>query len=294
MAAVFQQRRPDGCQAGGEQSMQTSLAQHYVGLLQDTWRCVLGAEAFGDDGRLVDWRGGLLPCLAELARHEVRHLFDPGRLRHPETASAMALNSFLPWRDRPGELMLAGQGPFTELRFAARCPTGVRGTPPLLDLLAASGDSLVAVAARGPDYLGRKPSRLAAAYSGATLPDGMAEWQALLADLEREPGRFRHLDAVSLLKNAIGLARTFPAHHVTLLYVFWEPSRTDELAFHRHRAEIRTFSETVQGAFVDFEARSFAELWTEWETASSEPWLREMVAELRARYAVAIEASPAL
>lgn len=274
--------------------MQTSLAQHYVGLLQDTWRCVLGAEAYGADGRLVDWRGGLLPCLAELARHEVTHLFDPGRLRHPETASAMALNSFLPWRDRPRQLMLAGQGPFTELRFAARCPTGVRGTPPLLDLLAASGDSLVAVAARGPDYLGRKPSRLAAAYSGATLPEGMAGWQALLADLEQEPGRFRHLDAVSLLKNAIGLARTFPGHHPTLLYVFWEPARADELAFHRHRAEIRTLAQTVQGAFVSFEARSFAELWAEWETASSEPWLREMVAELRARYAVAIGASPVL
>jgi len=274
--------------------MQTSLAQHYVGLLQETWRSALGREAFGDDGRLVDWRGGLLPCLAELAKHEVTHLFDPGRLRHPGTASAMALNTFLPWRDKPDQLMLAGHGPFSELRFAARCPTGVRGTPPLLDLLAANGDSLVAVAARGPDYLGRKPSRLAAAYGGLALPDNMAGWQALLVDLEQEPSRFRHLDVVSLLKNAIGLARTFPNHRLTLLYVFWEPTRTDDLAFHRHRAEIRTFAQIVQGALVAFEAKSFNELWTEWEGSNGEPWLREMVAELRARYAVAIGPPAAL
>lgn len=274
--------------------MQTSLAQHYVGLLQETWRGALGPDAYGDDGRLVDWRGGLLPCLAELAKHEVTHLFDPGRLRHPETASAMALNSFLPWRDRPGELKLAGHGPFTELRFAARCPTGVRGTPPLLDLLATNGEKLVAVAARGADYLGRKPSRLAAAYAGVTLPERMAGWQALLAELDRDSGRFRHLDAAALLKNAIGLARTFPGHRPTLLYLYWEPHRADELAFHRHRAEIRAFAQLVQDAFVGFEAKSFTALWSEWEALSGEAWLREMVAELRARYAVASDASTAL
>lgn len=206
----------------------------------------------------------------------------------------MALNSFLPWRNRPEGLTLVGQGPFTELRFAARCPTGVRGTPPLLDLLAANGDSLVAVAARGADYVGRKPSRLAAAYAGTTLPDGMAGWQALLEMLEAEPTRFRHLDAVSLLKNAIGLARTFPGRRLTLLYLFCEPTSANELAFHRHRAEIRALAQTVQGAVVAFEARSFDELWAEWEAIADAPWLREMVAELRARYAVAIGAPTAL
>ncbi len=274
--------------------MQTSLAQHYLGLLQASCRCALGPGAFGDDGRLIDWRVGLLPCLAHLARHEVTHVFDPGRLRQPEAASAMVLNSFLPWRERADRLTLAGHGPFTDLRFAARCPTGVRGTPPLLDLLAANDETLVAVVARGPDYLAHKPARLAAAYATTALPDAMDGWQALLVELLQDPGRFRHLDAATLLKNAIGLARTFPGHDLTLLYVFWEPSRADELAFHRHRAEIRALGQIVQGAFVAFEARSFVDLWREWEALSDEPWLREMVAELRARYAVASEPSPAL
>ncbi len=274
--------------------MQTSLAQHFVALLQQTWRDRLGAAAFGHDGRLVDWRRGLLPSLAGLANGEVTRLFDPARLRQPEAAAAMALNSFLPWRDMPERLQLAGHGPFTELRFLARCPTGVRGTPPLLDLLAIRGAQLVAVTARGADYLGHKPTRLAAAYEAVTLPAGMTGWQTVMASLQAEPGRYRHLDAVSLLKNAIGLARTFPGYQLSLVYLFWEPAHAEALAFHRHRAEINSLAQTVAGSLVGFAASSFDELWSEWEALSRDAWLREMVAELRARYAVAIEAPTAL
>ena len=274
--------------------MQTSLAQHYATLLQRTWRSALGTAAFGHDGRLVDWRAGLLPSLAGFADGEVRGLFDPARLRQPEAAAAMALNSFLPWREMPERLRFAGYGPFAELRYLARCPTGVRGTPPMLDLLATSGADLVAVSARGVDYLGHKPSRLAAAYQGLTLPDGMAGWQSLMEGLEAEPGRYRHLDAVSLLKNAIGLARTFPGYRLALVYLFWEPETAEALAFHRHRAEIRNLAQTVSGSLVTFSALSFSELWAEWEEQNGEPWLREMVSELRARYAVAPEASTAV
>jgi hypothetical protein len=153
--------------------MQTSLAQHYAGLLQQTWRSTLGAAAFGHDGRLLDWRAGLLPSLVDLAEDEVSGLFDPSRLRQPETAAAMALNSFLPWRAVPERLEFAGHGPFTELRFFARCPTGVRGTPPLLDLLATSRTDLVAVAAHAsPGRTRRAPCGAAAQGRRGALPDG--------------------------------------------------------------------------------------------------------------------------
>lgn len=274
--------------------MQTSLAQHYAALLQRTWRTALGPAAFGHDGRLVDWRCGLLPSLAGLDDREARGLFDPGRLRQPDAAGAMALNSFLPWREIPERLRFAGYGPFTELRYLVRCPTGVRGTPPLLDLLATDGAAMVAVAARGVDYLGHKPMPLASAYRAVTLPDGMAGWQSLLDGLEAEPGRYRHLDAVGLLKNAIGLARTFPGHRLALVYLFWEPDAAEALAFHRHRAEIRSLAQTVGGSLVTFSALSFAELWAEWQASTGERWLQEMVSELRARYAVAIEAPTAV
>ncbi len=274
--------------------MQTSLAQHYTALLQQRWREVLGPAAFGHDGKLLDWRLGLLPSLAGLADGQVRGLFDPARVRQPDTAAAMALNSFLPWREMPERLRLAAYGPFTDLRFLARCPTGVRGTPPMLDLLAGNGARLVAVSARGAEYLCHKPARLAAAYRSVRLPEEMVGWQSLMEALEADPGRYRHLDAVALLKHAIGLARTFPRYDLCLIYLFWEPPMADALAFHRHRAEIKSFAQTVGGASVSFSALSFDELWTEWEAENREPWLREMVAELRTRYAVAIEAPTAV
>jgi len=267
--------------------MQSSLAQHCLALLQENLRQQLGKEAFGGDGRLVDWRDGLIPSLRHLREAEVMRLFDPARLRQPETATAMALNSFLPWRGRTETLELAGQGPFADLRFAARCPTGVRGTPPLLDLLAANGDGLVAVTARGPEIFGSKRSRLAPAYAATRLPPPMAGWQALLDELREVPGRFRHVDAASLMKHAIGLSRTFPNHRMTLLYLFWEPEAADHIALHRHRAELGQLKRAVAESSVTLEAESFGELWAAWEAAVSAAWLRDMVAELRARYAVA-------
>lgn len=272
---------------GWQRGMRTSLAQRYIGMLHENWRGRLGPSAFGADGRLVDWRSGLLPCLRTLRTAEAMRLFDPARLRQPESAAAMALNSFLVWRDRPRELRLGERGLFDELRFAARCPTGVRGTPPYLDLIAANGESLVTVTARGPDYLARKPSRLARAYAEVSLPDSMRGWQALLQDLLNEPGRFRHVDASALVKNAIGIYRTFPGHRATLLYLFWEPEPAEALDFHRHRAELQTILQQVGGSAVELQAQSFAELWRVWEQRFDTPWLRAIVAELRERYAVA-------
>ncbi|HRY26634.1 MAG TPA: hypothetical protein P5558_19860 [Geminicoccaceae bacterium] len=256
-------------------------------MLQQNWRDRLGPAAFGADGRLVDWRSGLLPCLRGLRTAEAMRLFDPVRLRQPESAAAMALNSFLVWRERPRDLRLGERNGFTELRFAARCPTGVRGTPPYLDLIAANGEALVTVTARGPEYLARKPSRLARAYADISLPEAMQGWQALLQDLLDEPGRFRHVDAASLVKNAIGIFRTFPGHRATLLYLFWEPESAEALDFHRHRVELQTILQQVDGSAVTLQAQSFAELWHDWERRFDTPWLRAMVAELRERYAVA-------
>ena len=90
------------------------------------------------DGRLIDWRSSLLP--ATLNCLEDRHLttLDPGRRRVPEAGAVIALNSFLPWEQHSGDLRLADLSSVDKLTFDARCPTGVRGTPPHLDMIAAS------------------------------------------------------------------------------------------------------------------------------------------------------------
>lgn len=255
----------------------------------------IGDAAFGMDGRLIDWRSSLLP--ATLNCLEDRHLttLDPGRRRVPEAGAVIALNSFLPWEQHSGDLRLADLSSVDKLTFDARCPTGVRGTPPHLDMIAARGQSIVAATARGPGYLGRRFAGLAAAYDSVEVPPAMRPWHEILPLLRQSGRTFAHVDAASLLKFALGLARTFPNHDLTLLYLYWEPSDAGQFeAFRRHRRELDDLSDRVEGSAVRLRSQTFGSLWNEWEEQPDKPWLRELVAQLRGRYDMAIGEQAAL
>ena len=91
--------------------------------------------------RRVAWPGGVV--LAEDRWRELR-----GRLAHPDTAAALALASFLPWLPYAASLRLAGIEGFRELHFDARCPTGVRGTPPHIDFMASGANGVAGATVR--------------------------------------------------------------------------------------------------------------------------------------------------
>jgi hypothetical protein len=258
-------------------------------------RSRIGDSRYGLDGRLIDWTDVLMPGVdAKLLP------FGPGgvdgsRLRHPEVAAAIALNSFLNWRRCPDRLPLGGETGFRELRFDARCPTGVRGTPPVLDLIAAGDKVVVAVTARGPEYLERRQSRLAAAYDRLRPPDGLAPWIMLLDTAKEAAPPFRHVDLPALVKHALGLGQTFADRRMKLLYLFWEPTGASRAAgFHEHRRELADLAERVERSAVQLLAQSFDELWAEWARLAEPEWLREIVARLKERYAVAMPGRPAL
>ncbi|MEZ5825000.1 MAG: hypothetical protein R3C97_09740 [Geminicoccaceae bacterium] len=207
----------------------------------------------------------------------------------------MALNSFLPWEEHTSELRLSALGSVEKLTFDARCPTGVRGTPPHLDMIAATGSTIVAATARGSGYLGRRFALLAAAYDSLEVPPSMRPWQEILPLLRQGGRNFFHVDAASLLKFALGLARTFPNHDLTLLYLYWEPVDAARFEiFRRHRNELAELAERVENSAVRLRSKSFHELWGEWEEQSDNPWLRELVAQLRGRYDMAIGEHAAL
>lgn len=247
-------------------------------------RLAIGASRFAPDGRLANWDDALVPGVdASLLDTLAREACAPG-LRQPTSATALAVNSFLNWRANPEMLDLAGLEGFRELHFAARCPTGVRGTPPLLDVVALGGDAVVAVAARAVEYLAEPGGRLAPAYGGLRLADGLSSWNGLLAD----DGRFRRVDAAALVKKAIGLANTFPRRRIRLLYLYLEPEDAAGLApFAAHRAELAELREATAGSAVELQALSFHELWAGWARLAEPPWLRDVATRLRTRYAVA-------
>jgi len=265
---------------------------HYAHTLSDHVRHAIGETAFGLDGRLRHWQDALLPGIGSHLRRRIPELVDPQRLRQPERAPAFVVNSFIPWLERAGSLILDDRHGFDELCFGARCPTGIRGTPPQLDLLAIDGHRLVAVTAAAADYLLRRPPSLAAAYAGASFGADMAGWQALLDQLRAGGPPFRHLDAAGIVKLAVGLDRSFPQHDVSLLYLFWEPVGGERLApFARHREEIDRVLAFTSGDRVGFAASTFADLWGRWLEPPAHPAVPALVRALRQRYGVTMDNS---
>jgi hypothetical protein len=250
-------------------------------------RARIGPEHFGLDGRLHHAHLSLVEGIDTALLQQNR--LDRARLRQPDSGTVLAANSFLNWQRCPEKLVLAGVRGFRELHFETRCPTGMRGTPPTLGLIAVHDRGLVAVSAHCVEYLRRRRAGLAAGYARLVAPPGLEPWRDLVWLLLREPRRFRHVDVPTLAKHALGLGRTFPRRTVTLLYLYLEPPGAAELPpFCLHRRELDEVRRHVEGSQVGLVTQTFEKLWSEWEGLDEPRWLRGIVTRLRSRYDVAI------
>ncbi|MFZ1428658.1 MAG: hypothetical protein WAS21_18040 [Geminicoccaceae bacterium] len=202
---------------------------------------------------------------------------------------ALVLNSFLPWLETPDALQLAGMGQFQELNFDTRCPTGVRGTPPHIELVASGPNGVVGATVRVFDYLAMRPSSLSAAYASLAVPPSLAPWASLMRRAMSDPQDFRYVDIPALSKLAVGLGRIFVHRPVCLLYLFLEPVDVGHSpAFAGHRAELARLTELTGASAVPLVASSFHELWKEWRAGDAPTALKAVASELSRRYAVAM------
>jgi hypothetical protein len=209
-----------------------------------------------------------------------------GRLARPETAPALALASFLPWLPYLASLRLAGIEGFRELHFDARCPTGVRGTPPHIDFMASGSNGAAGATVRVFDYLARRPARISSAYATLEVSPGLQAWAAHLRG-DAWTG-YGHLDVVALAKLAVGIGRIFVGRPVRLVYLYLEPQAgADAAPFRCHREELARLADATADADVTLLPLSFHELWADWQDAGTPEPVRGIVAELSRRYAVA-------
>jgi hypothetical protein len=269
----------------GDHTSQASLAQRTGLALDEALQHDRGREMHNSRVRQV--RDLLIDGLDQ---EQLPGSVDRTRLRSAHCAAALAVNTFLPWQQAQEELPLGGWLGFDAIQFEVRCPTGLRGTPPHLDLLALRGGTAVAVTVRCTEYLTRRKSAVAPSYDRllAETP-GLEPWVGQLQQLRARPTLFRDVDIGALVKNALALGRTFPDRTATLLYLYWEPldaERFDE--FRRHRAELERLTEMLGGGRVSFASQGFGSLWEEWSRRTSPPWLAGHIDRLRARYAVRI------
>jgi hypothetical protein len=271
-------------EASGEQpAADLALAALLTELLQRRLRQVIGAEWFNGQDRLIDWRFGLVDGVEPgvmTARLQAMSL----RLTRPECAMILMLNSFLAWQDSLAGLRLAGGGGFTELFVATRCPTGVRGTPPSVDVVASAPDHVVAGTVRVFDYLAPRRVALSAGRRTLQVEKGVMPW----VDLIHDAPAFAHVDVAGLAKLAIGLGRIFRNRPVRLLYLFLEPRNPETAIFTAHRAEIARVDHRLAGSDVGFAASSLHELWQGWCGEDTPLGVRSIAAELARRYGVAM------
>jgi hypothetical protein len=273
-----------------------SSQSHQASLAQRTGLALAEALRRERDGDLL-FVNGRIRRVSDLLIEGVRHeqlpdSIDRTRLRAPHSAAALTINNFLPWQRTPDQLPLAGWTGFDAVQFDVRCPTGLRGTPPHLDLLALRGEIAVAVIVRCIEYLSRRKTGVAPSYDQllATTP-GLEAWRGQLDRLRQEPQHYRHVDPGALIKFALALARTFPDRPTILLYLYWEPvnaERFDE--FCRHRNETAELADAVRGTRVSFDPQSFEAMWREWAARGAPSWLADHVHRLQARYCVSIPA----
>jgi hypothetical protein len=214
-----------------------------------------------------------------------------GKFRAVHSSSALAINTFAPFKTRKADLHLPGGDGFADLCFERKCPHGLKGRRvPNLDVVAEAPTSVVAVESKCLETLTAHVADFSPAYD-AEIRDARRDsaWFQEMPKLVGEPRAYRWLDAAQLVKHAFGIANTFAGRRTTLLYLYWEPSNPEAYpAFAEHQAEVLRFAASMHGASPAFVAMSYPELWNLWDSNSPSEWLRSHVGRLKARYAVSV------
>lgn len=236
----------------------------------------IAAEQLDDRGYVARPELNLLPEVqledfrADLAQGSGDEL--AGKFLAAHSSSALAVNTFGPWRSNPQSLQLLGQTGFTALQFERKCPTGLPGIPPNLDLVLESPGAVIGVESKFLEILEPKAPKFNDSYTPENLPQLEPCWADLMAALRIGPKQY--LDAAQLVRHYLGLRKRpeFKGRKIYLLYLFWEPVNWREFPEYRqHRTELAAFQAQVRDSDVTFIWRSYPELWNQWQQLRLRP-----------------------
>jgi len=253
-------------------------------------------------GYLADWRDNLIEGVAaadveaDLRRGAGNELTDqpdePSKFCAAFSSSALAVNTFAPFRLRPERLSLAGVTGFDAIELEYPCDNGLVGTNPHFDLFARTATTVIAVESKFLEPLQQKPAKFSDQYArpfmGTVERPRIAEepWARMYARLRSDPQTYRHLDAAQLVKHYLGLRHSFATLERTLVYLYWEPANAADLPVYRDlRLEINDFAAAVAGCDTRFVALSYPSLWVEWQQNRACVDMSQHLERLRQRYA---------
>jgi hypothetical protein len=176
-----------------------------------------------------------------------------GKIRALHGSSALAINVFDYWRERPREPLaraLGIDGTITEIEFERPFPTGMRGVPPHLDVTLTLNDGrVIAIESKFLEPYPARPKKVLP-FRATYFPHGPGRWATAelpacqrLAESVRSGERiFRHLDAPQLLKHALGLARKY-SNGFALWYLWYDVGDDEGMV---HGREVEEFAACVE------------------------------------------------
>ena len=215
------------------------------------------------------------------------HLDERAKMRALFSSSGLVCNVFDYWRNTDSGSIgrsLAIESALTEIRFEAQLSSGLRGTPPTLDLLLVAGAELAfGVECKFAEpYYQRRHERIPFVDTyfkgkpGLWELLGLPKCQETAARLYRGDIKFERLDAAQLLKHSLGLRRKFKEGQLILVWFNFKSVEAQTLS-----AEIRSFSELVDPC-LGFRAVTWQEVFAD---LAREPLAdRRHVEYLRSRY----------
>jgi len=227
----------------------------------------------------------IVACYAGAPGNEI----ESGKFSSPESSAALAANAFGFFLERLADLPplphcddLAWPAPALCLEGILRFPWS-GGRHPCLDVVVETADALIGIESkRYEPFRGKAASSFSDAYWRPVWGDGMAGYQRVRDGLRDARIAFSHLDAVQLVKHALGLRsavhRDGPRlrKKAVLFYLFAEPARwpdgravsADAIA--AHRAEVARFAAAVSGSEISFRWASYVELLDAWRLSGNE------------------------
>ncbi len=245
-------------------------------------------------GYVKSFRDNLVPLVRvedfkeELRKGDGNEL--DGKFRAAHSSSALAVNSFGPFKRRIAAMKVLDAEPFDSLHFERKCPTGLRGNAPNLDVFLEGDSGIIGIESKLTEYLTSKSAKFSPAYEHIDDDRCKTAWFTEMLRLMKEPESYVWLDVAQLIKHAFGLTnpQTFCGKSATLLYLYWEPLNTARYSeFSEHRREIEKFAKRVCGSSPSFRAMSYHELWSSWGQTAPD-WLMKHLDNLKSRYGVCI------
>jgi hypothetical protein len=208
------------------------------------------------------------------------------KIKAIHSSAALAANVFGRWKTDPAKLKLLGFSGFNSIKLEYKCPTGLGGTPPNLDVLLQSSDVIIGIESKLLEPLTLTKPRFSPTYSRDRLPFCEESWWNLLQQLHHWPPA--HLDASQLVKHYLGLRNKFStSQKVFLVYLFWKPLNASDIAeYSRHAEDINKFQNAIsKSSSIQFITMDYLQLWDSW---SKDTELAKHAYLLKQRYNVEI------